>query len=171
MRLFIAVNVGDETQMWLLSLRDELRSRSVRGNFSAPENLHLTLAFLGECGEKQATVIKAVMDSVRFEPFPATINRIGCFKRNGGDIWWAGVQVRKTLFEMQSDLADSLTKAGFSLEKRKYNLHITLGREVITDTAPWRIEPFGEDVSCMELMKSERINGKLTYTAIHERRM
>jgi 2'-5' RNA ligase len=171
LRLFIAVNFNDETRTRLLSLRDELRTRSVRGNFSAQENLHLTLAFLGECNEKQAADIKAVMDTVRVKPFHAVIDKVGCFKRNGGDIWWAGVQASKPLLEMQRDLADKLTEAGFSLEQRSYNPHITLGREVITNTVAWRIEPFGEDISCIELMKSERINGKLTYTAIHERRV
>jgi hypothetical protein len=40
-----------------------------------------------------------------------------------------------------------------------------MGREVVMDTAPWQIEPFGETVSRIDLMKSERVNGKLTYTA------
>ena len=52
------------------------------------------------------------------------------------------------------------------MDGRKYNPHITLGREVVTDVSPWRIEPFGETVTSVELMKSERIDGKLTYTAI-----
>jgi hypothetical protein len=35
---------------------------------------------------------------------------------------------------------------------------------------PQQIEPFGETVASIELMKSERINGKLTYTSIYELR-
>ena len=56
------------------------------------------------------------------------------------------------------------------MDGRKYSPHITLGREVVTDTRPWRIEPFGETISTIDLMKSERINGKLTYTAIYTRK-
>ena len=59
--------------------------------------------------------------------------------------------------------------SGFEMDGRKYHPHITLGREVLTDAAPWMVEPFGETVTSIELLKSERINGKLTYTAIHER--
>jgi len=167
MRLFIAINFNEETRAQLLALRDELRSRSERGNFSAPENLHLTLAFLGECDTKQTAAVKAIIDSVKFEPFPVSVERVGRFKRDGGDIWWAGLRESKPLLDLQSELADKLISAGFVLDKRKYSPHITLGREVITDAVPRQIAPFGETVASIELMKSERLNGKLTYTAIY----
>ena len=170
MRLFIAINFNDSTRTRLLALRDELRFRSTRGNFSAPENLHLTLAFLGECDAKQTAAAKAAMDAVTFELFPVLIDRVGRFKRDGGDIWWAGVQASKPLLDLQSVLSDKLIASGFSLDKRKYSPHITLGREVLTDAEPLQVEPFGETVAGIELMKSERIGGKLTYTAIYEKR-
>ena len=169
MRLFIAINFNNATRSRLLSLRDELRSRSDRGNFSLPENLHLTLAFLGECDAKQIAAIKTVMNTVVFEQFDLQIERVGRFRRDGGDIWWAGLRGSKPLLDLQRELTDKLIAAGFSLEKREYKPHVTLGREVVTDAAPWPIEPFEETVTAIDLMKSERIAGKLTYTAIHER--
>ena len=51
-----------------------------------------------------------------------------------------------------------------------YSLPITIGREVVMKAEPWQTPPFGETVTKIELMKSERINGKLTYTAIYERK-
>jgi len=171
MRLFIALNFNNETRSRLLTLRDELRSRSERGNYSLPENMHLTIAFLGECDEKQAAAAKTVMDMIDFVPFDANIERIGRFKRDGGDIWWAGLHGSKPLLDLQRGLAERLTNAGFTLDKREYKPHITLGREVVTDAAPWQIEPFGETVTSIDLMKSERIAGKLTYTAIHGRKV
>ncbi len=59
--------------------------------------------------------------------------------------------------------------AGFTLDKRKYSPHVTLGREVVADWSPRRVEAFGETVSSIELMKSERVQGKLTYMAIYTR--
>jgi len=170
-RLFIAINFNDETRARLLSLRDELRARSSHGNFSAPENLHLTLAFLGECNDKQAASAKAAMDAVGFAPFPATIEKVGRFGRGRGSsaIWWAGLNESPPLLALQRDLSDRLAAAGFELDQRKYSPHITLGREVDTAASPWGIEPFGETVSGIALMKSERVNGKLTYTAIYSR--
>jgi 2'-5' RNA ligase len=169
MRLFIAVNFNSDTCSRLIALRDELRAKSERGNFSAPENLHLTLAFLGECGGRQADAAKSALSAVIFEPFDIAVERVGRFKRDGGDIWWAGLREDKRLLALQRDLTDKLTTAGFTLERRKFSPHITLGREVVTAATPWMIEPFGETVSAVELMKSERLNGKLTYTSIFRR--
>ena len=168
MRLFIAIDFATDMRNRLNALCDELRSRSGRGRFSLPENLHLTLAFLGECGDKQAAAARAAMDAVVFDSFDLVVERIGRFKRNGGDIWWAGVQESKALMELQQKLTSGLCLNGFTLEKRKFSPHITLGREVKTDAMPHPIELFGETVSRIDLMKSESINGKLTYTSIYQ---
>ena len=168
MRLFIAINFNKVTRARLLALRNELQSQSKRGRFSALENLHLTLVFLGECDAKQADAAKTAMDAAVFAPFYVSIERVGRFRRDGGDIWWAGIRADKSLLDLQSSLTEMLAESGFSTEKRKYSPHITLGREVVTDAEPWQIEAFGETVQRIELMKSERINEKLTYTKIFE---
>jgi len=167
MRLFIAINFNDVTRSRLVSLRDELHKASSRGRFTHPENLHLTLAFLGECNEQQVVSAMTAMDMTSFEPFELSIDRIGRFKRNGSNTWWAGVCENKVLLELQHNLTNKLSENGFECDNRKYIPHITLGREIITQAQPRQIEPFGEMVTCIELMKSERIGGKLIYTAIH----
>ena len=169
MRLFIAINFTNKTRSQLLALCDELRGKSERGRYSLPENLHLTLIFLGDCDAKQTATVKSVIDAANFEPFEITIDCVGRFRRNGGDLWWAGVRENKVLSELHRSLAFALCSNGFILEKRKYSPHITLAREVRTDINPWMIEPFGETVSRIDLMKSERLNGKQTYTSIHRR--
>ena len=167
MRLFLAVNFSEETKSKLSALRDELWAKSVHGNFSTTENLHLTLVFLGECNAKQSIAAKTVLDSLKIEPMDICMNRIGRFRRDGGDIWWTGIAENKALLALQQDSTEKLTSAGFHLDNRKYSPHITLAREVMTDVQPWRIEPFGETVRSVELVKSERIQGKLAYTVIH----
>jgi 2'-5' RNA ligase len=169
MRLFIAVNFNTETQSKLLALQNELRTDSKKGRFSSPENLHLTLVFLGECDEKEAAYAKSAMDEVEFEPFAINIARTGCFKRSGGDVWWAGIKNNKELTELHKKLTKKLTEFGFQIEKRKFSPHITLGREIVTNASPRSFEEFGQTVDKIKLMKSERIAGKLTYTAIHKK--
>jgi len=167
MRLFIAINFNDDTINKLLALRNDIRENSTSGNFSLPENLHLTLAFLGECSGQETDNAKTAMNMIRFSPFPITIERVGRFRRDDGDLWWAGVKENNALQAMQRAIVNELELIGFSLEKRKYSPHITLGRKVATTASPNKITPFGETVASFELMKSERIAGKLTYTAIH----
>jgi len=152
-----------------MRLRDELREKSSGGSFPSAENMHLTLVFLGECDEKDATVIKTVMNTVSFEPFEIFIDRVGKFKRDGGDIWWAGIRENRQLSELQRQLAERLIFKGVDVENRKYSPHITLGRRVKTAEQVWRIDGFGEKVSGFELMKSEKINGKNVYFSTFKR--
>lgn len=171
MRLFVAINFGNDTRAKLLALRDKLQSRSQRGNFSAPENLHLTLAFLGECDDRQISSAKQIVTATKFEPFELTIGGYGKFTPDKPDICYAGVMNTPELFALQRNLYDNLCVRGFKLDNRKYWPHITLGREVVLrdiskTTSEVRLEQFGETVRMIELMKSERIGGNLTYTAI-----
>ena len=167
MRLFIAINFDAETRSRLIALRDELRSQSVSGNFSLDDNLHLTLVFIGECSPKKIDKIKAILETVTFAPFEVTVERLGTFSH--GTLWWAGLREDKPLMNLQHEIEYKLTICGFEMDGRKYRPHITIGREVVTGVKPWEIEPFGETVSGIDLMKSERINGKLVYTPIFTR--
>lgn len=114
------------------------------------------------------TNAKFAMDAVEFKPFTINIGSIGRFRRSSGDIWWAGVNDNFQLIMLYNKLIKKLTKFGFQIEKRKFSPHITLGRDVITQASPHVFEEFGQTINKIELMKSERIDGKLTYTAIHE---
>jgi len=167
MRLFIAISFNEETKEQLMSHRNALKAASESGSFTSRENLHLTLAFLGECKAEQASLAVAAIDEIKLEPFGLSIERIGRFKRSDGDIWWAGIQENTPLSRLQRSLTDKLTTAGFDLDTRNFSPHITLGRCVVTDMIPKSIPAFGQTVRGIELMKSERVNGKLTYTAIH----
>ena len=166
MRLFVAINFNTSTRARLLALSDELRLRSRHGNFSLAENLHLTLVFIGECNQKNLERVKAILNTVTFMPFEVRIERLGTFSR--GTLWWAGLRHDKTLMSLQYEVERKLALCGFEMEGRKYSPHVTLGRNVVTDAAPWRIEPFGETVTSVELMNSERTGGKLTYTSVHQ---
>ena len=169
MRLFIAINFNDNTKKELLLLQEELQSRCVSGRLTAYDNLHLTLVFLGECDDREADSVIAVISDIKFEPFSISVDRVGRFKRDGGDLWWAGVQENVSLSKLHNDLTAKLRRAGFKLEKRKFSPHITLGRKIITDAKPRSIAPFGETVASIELMKSEYINGVLRYSGVHKR--
>ena len=169
MRLFAAINFSPGICKRLLALQSELRAKAVRGSFTPPQNIHLTLVFLGECGQAQLTAAKAAMDAVRYEPFSIEIDRMGCFPRGDGDIWWAGVRESRPLFDLQRQLSEKLAREGFPPDDRSYSPHITLGRKVEGKIVGQRIEPFGEEVTSIELMRSERIQGKLTYTQIYRK--
>lgn len=175
MRLFIAINLNARIKDYLMSAIQELKREAVKGNFTARENLHLTLVFLGELSSDQADIVKSVMSRIKGEPFILSLSDFGKFQRNGGNIHWAGVNKSEALISIQKELASELKKEGFSLEVREFSPHLTLGREVRLsdpDRSPYHGLPdFKPEmtVSRISLMQSERYNGKLIYTEIFGR--
>ena len=88
MRLFIAINFGENELDAFEAARDRLRERAGRANYSRRENLHLTLAFLGE--QPQARLPRRPRRHARrragSQPFTLRFERSGRFRREGGDI-------------------------------------------------------------------------------------
>lgn len=75
MRLFIAVNFDEKTKASLMGAVQKLKESSSAGNFTRPENLHLTLVFIGET--KDAAAVKEAMEQVRGLPFALRIKGLG----------------------------------------------------------------------------------------------
>jgi 2'-5' RNA ligase len=169
MRLFIAVNLSAAALSRLIHITEEIKSVSVSGSFCTFREFHLTLAFLGECDEEQTFAAKSVLSSVAFKPFTLEVNHLGRFKRDKGDIWWAGVKKNKALSRLRGDLAYRLNSVGFKLESRKFHPHITLGRKIVSQAEPFGMGSFKERVEGLELMKSESIDECRIYTSIFTR--
>ena len=86
MRLFIAITLSDEMKTALVDAQNAMYDRGVRGNYSPAENLHLTIAFIGEYPD--AEPVLDALRTVRFTPFELVPDGVGSF----GDHWWAGVR-------------------------------------------------------------------------------
>jgi 2'-5' RNA ligase len=168
MRLFVAINFNNDTRSKLVAIQNELRSRSVRGNFTLAENLHLTLAFIGEVAPKKADKVKTILETVSFAPFDIEVDRLGTFSNNS--LWWVGLRESQPLMDLQREIEHKLALGGFVMDGREYRPHITIARKVETDGTPWVIKPFGETVSGISLMKSERFDGRLAYTEIYSKK-
>lgn len=167
MRLFIAINFDEQTKQTIVSVQQQLQKLG-KGNFTRRENLHLTLAFLGEVQPNRVDAIKQAMNSTKVPPLALIFDRVNFFKRNNRDLWWIGLAENRALLAMQHDLRSNLLNEGFALESRRFSPHITLAREVRLHQNPDRNSllstPFKTDIDAISLMCSERIHGKLIYT-------
>jgi 2'-5' RNA ligase len=169
MRLFVAINFPGEIKEAVAEIRDGLKESSLRGKFTLDENLHLTLAFLGECDVRQTKDVKSVLDETLFSPFTLMLDRVGYFKRDSGNTWWIGLKENNSLSCLQADLTERLIQKGFILENRKYTPHVTIGREVKMPAGFVKpeVHPVGFNITNIELMKSERLDGKLVYMPVY----
>lgn len=122
MRLFIAIQLNDETRESVRETQAAFRRQGVRGNYTPAENLHLTLAFIGEYGDPDSVL--DAMETVRFSPFSLTMEKTGCF----GDLWWTGFADSKPLESLVRNMRHALADAGIPYDKKKFKAHCTILR-------------------------------------------
>ena len=171
MRLFIAVNFDEEIKGRLLKIQGQLRSQCHKGNFTQAENFHITLAFLGETPGERLQDLFQIIGDVKFSAFDLCFSRTGCFTHSGKELWWVGAErgsIGHSLLEaIHSQLIDRLSDGGFNVDKRAFNAHITLAREVRhSDPILLDCPEITVPVRRISLMKSEHIRGFLTYTEL-----
>ena len=173
MRLFIAIQFDEPQKDKLMLAQSELKTLCAKGNFTRRENLHLSLAFLGETAPSRVASLRQAMDGVTLSAFTLHLENMGCFRQKRGDVWWVGVDGAKNLALLHQQIFQCLEKAGFPTEKRRFNPHLTLAREVqlqnATDIAALanRAEPILAQASALSLMESSRLDGRLTYTELY----
>ena len=134
MRLFIGVDFPKLVVDELCSLQNKIRDLVRGGRFPAPDNLHLTLQFLGETPESRITEIHRALSTVasRHAPFQLAVDdRIGYFgSMNPVRVAWVGMKGDiAALSVIQADIAVTMRELGFAAEERAYKPHITLARD------------------------------------------
>ena len=164
MRLFIAVQFDKEIVDELTTFQDELRKIGTIGNYTKEENLHLTLAFIGEYNDPDA-VLEA-MERVDFRPFNLKLDGYGMF----GDLLWVGTTSEPVLAAIAKKLRHTLAEAGIIFDNKKFKSHVTLIRKVAFKSDQ-RIpaECIGRSemtVKRISLMKSERGKNGMIYTEL-----
>lgn len=132
MRTFIAITLPKEIKDRLSAIQEELKNTGAEVKWVKPENIHLTLKFLGEIDEKKLEkIIQATEEAVKDKkPFLAHLGSIGAFPNiNFPRVIWLGIEAgdRETK-EIAKGLEDKIAKLGIPKEDRPFSSHITIGR-------------------------------------------
>jgi len=166
MRLFVAINFSNEVKSVLLTAINELKAQALSGNFTDSSNLHLTLAFIGESDKVSA--IRGAIDRCACPSFDMAVSGAGHF----GNLYWVGIENNPKLKALAEKLQNDLRNGGFDIEDRAFKPHITIARQVEANKPiSMNVIRTAMTVSRISLMKSERINGKLTYTEVYGREL
>ena len=160
MRLFIAILLSPEICGALSDVQKLLIRRGVQGNYVNMENLHLTLAFIGDYPDPESVL--ETMSTIPFEPFLLMPEGIGCF----GNLWWAGIQNSKALEAYVRRLRHALSEAGIPFDKKRFSPHITLIRKANGKLPGIHIPKTEMLVERISLMRSDRGKQGMIYTEI-----
>jgi 2'-5' RNA ligase len=133
-RLFAAIAVPAAQAQWLQRLKDG----TLAERWSPPQNLHVTLRFAGDIGERQADDLDAELESIPGAPFDLTLRGVGAFESRGvPNAVWAGVEPSEALTTLQRRCESAARRAGLAPDPRAWRPHVTLA--YLTGAEPWRV--------------------------------
>lgn len=164
MRLFLAIVPDNRIKDELYMVQKRLQLQGVKGKYTTRENMHLTLAFIGEYSDPG--FVSDVISNIDLEPVRLVIDGFGSF----GDTFWIGVGDDKGLQTNVSRIRRALSDNGIPFDRKKFMPHMTIARKIEyakgfpTDT-PF---PAAMDVEYISLMRSDRGKSGMIYTVVEE---
>ena len=143
-RLFAAIELPDRVRAYLSGMAGGVPG----ARWTPPENMHLTLAFIGNVEDSLFADIDAALAQVRAPGFDLAVEGVGAFRRGRVPaMLWAGVARNDALDHLHGRVSAALTRAGVTLERRKFTPHVTLAR--LKGSPRARVEAFLADHSLM----------------------
>lgn len=179
-RAFIAIDLPEAVREELASIINDLKqkvpSKSVR--WVRPDNIHLTLKFLGDTKIDSLDHITGGLDRVGREkpPINLTLDKLGCFPNpRRPRVVWVGVSGDiDTLQSLQKMIDQMLNPLGWDLDKREFHPHLTIGRiknskKVVDSRLPWGspMKPLTFPADSLTLYESILKSSGAVYTVRH----
>lgn len=125
-RLFFALWPDDQLRRRIRQVAVGLGLRG--GRVTHPEDLHLTLVFLGALDPQRSRCAEEAAAGIAMAPFHVALDRVGAFPR-AGVVWLGCRSTPPALAALVDDLQTRLAACGMPREARPYEPHVTLQRK------------------------------------------
>ena len=180
MRTFIAFELSSAIKEELGRLKQEIKKVDADVKWSHPDNIHLTLKFLGNVEEEKIEQIKNILNEISSveKPFEITLFKLGAFPSlDYPKVLWVGIDKNCSEVErIAKTLEDSLEKIGFEKEEKSFSAHLTLGRiksgknkaKLKEKLISSPVESRSSEIKGMTLFKSELTPKGPIYNSLHE---
>jgi 2'-5' RNA ligase len=134
-RSFIAVNIGLTTVRAIATeqaiLRRKVAERGGEVRWVAPQNLHVTLRFLGQVTEPMVAAIQDGLEPIAkpIAPFEVTAAGLGVFPdERSPSVVWVGLRDGGAIGRLHDGVSEVLARMGFTLDDKPFRSHVTIGR-------------------------------------------
>jgi len=129
-RLFVALEIPAAVREAFAGLINEMRAIAPKVKWVRPENLHVTLKFIGHTAPEKLDAIKASLETVRSGGVVMiAFCGLGFFpNEKRAQVLWAGVEASAYLAALAGDVDRALTTVGCAAERREFKPHLTLAR-------------------------------------------
>jgi 2'-5' RNA ligase len=178
-RAFIAIDLPESVKSFLSEAQEALKVYGFRVKWVRPQNIHLTLKFLGDTATADiAKIAEAMTLAATTCPIVSLAAKgIGVFPDvRRARVIWAGLKGRlEILADLQQTLDAGLADLGFPRETRPFKSHLTLGRakgKIVPARMKAAIDKLKEfesesfEINRVVLFKSELQPGGAIYTQV-----
>ena len=130
MRLFVALEIPSAVREKLAALIEALRALSPQTRWVRPENLHVTLKFIGEVPEARLAGIRAALAGIRLDqPCTLDFRGLGFFPNEKQPrVLWVGIEGSLNLKTLAADIDLAMEPLGIPRDQRPFSPHLTLSR-------------------------------------------
>ena len=179
-RLFVAVSISDQSRNAVSNLIQNFKSVSPGVRWVKPENLHLTLKFLGNVEESKLSSLKNALDSSvsDLRLFQFDLTNLGCFPNiKRPRVLWIGIEDEsKQIVRLHENIEEQFFKVDFPKEKRRLQPHLTVARvkdsrnsnSVLSEFQNYNFGRHTIEVADVLLMKSDLRQSGAIYTCLHK---
>jgi 2'-5' RNA ligase len=177
-RAFISTDIGAKPE--LVELEEVLRHSHADLKLVEPDNIHITLKFLGDTSEELVDdIAQAMQKSIEgITPFKLKLSNMGAFPNlNYIKVIWVGMANPEHLTTIAKRLNEELSTSGFKPDKRGFSPHLTLARvksrrrreELQKILKDYKDHEFGEvEVDCIRVKQSPLTREGPIYTTLKE---
>jgi 2'-5' RNA ligase len=128
-RGFIAIDITATPQM--ITFEKEIVKTGADVKLVEPENIHITVKFLGDTNENHIDAIEQSMKEAvsEIKPFPISLKGTGVFpNQNYIKVIWIGIKDEGNIQNIARAIDTTLAPLGFKKETRGFSPHLTIGR-------------------------------------------
>src|SRR5262252_305452 len=124
-RLFVSIELPEEVKRNLVRMCCDVPG----ARWAEPEQMHLTVRFIGEVDGAVFRDIVSELDQVRAPGFDLTLKSVGHFPPRGEPhVLWVGVEKNAWLVGLRDRVESAVVRAGVAPEGRRFSPHVTLAR-------------------------------------------
>ena len=131
LRLFIAIELPSNIIDGLRNVQEELKDKSNKPSWAKPENIHLTLKFLGDIETNKIDSMVNILEGIAGKSFSfeISVKGVGTFPAAGTPrVIWVGIEENKDMLQLYNNIEEGLAALGFEKERRDFKPHLTIGR-------------------------------------------
>jgi 2'-5' RNA ligase len=123
-RAFVGIALPEDVRRSLEACQAGLPS----GRAVAPENFHLTVAFLGEHPGPVIEDVHFALSAIRAPAFHLAVDGVGLFGSGRPRVLYAGIHRQPALGHLREKVLQAARSAGLNLPRERFSPHVTLAR-------------------------------------------